>query len=112
MNKEDVIAMRKQGIGLNRQGMPWTDKELDSLLDMYNSGIGVTEIALTLQRTEPAIQQCLKKFHAFKDECRHRNTPGNNCRCFWCRQNKDCPHAPHNRQAKQETGTPASNSPA
>ena len=49
--------MRHQTLRADRAGDYWTDDEKNRLRILFDSGVGITEIALELGRTEPAVYQ-------------------------------------------------------
>lgn len=97
MTTEEIIAMRTMGEGLSRQGQNWTDKERKRLEDMFYRGVGLSEIALELQRSETAIMQQLVNMDAFKNERPHRERETLPCPCRGCKQRKVCPDSLENR---------------
>ena len=52
--QESVRSMRNQTLRADRAGDYWTDDEKNRLKTLFDSGVGITEIALELGRTEPA----------------------------------------------------------
>ncbi len=52
--QESVRSMRNQTLRADRAGDYWTDDEKNRLRILFDSGVGITEIALELGRTEPA----------------------------------------------------------
>ncbi len=59
--QESVRSMRHQTLRADRAGDYWTDYEKKRLRVRFDSGIGITEIALELGRTEPAVYQQIEK---------------------------------------------------
>ena len=77
MLKKTVMNMRNRTVRLERQGDYWTKDEKEQLRTMFKEGIGITEMALTLQRTEPAIIQQIEKedlYHRKDAPTRHRKS--------------------------------------
>lgn len=60
-NKKIIIKMRNRTERLERENDYWSDEERLQLRTMFYEGVGVTEMALTLKRTEPAIFQQIEK---------------------------------------------------
>ena len=60
--QESVRSMRHQTLRADRAGDYWTDYEKKRLRVRFDSGIGITEIALELGRTEPAVYQQIEKW--------------------------------------------------
>ena len=52
-----VIMMRENSGRLEHEGDYWTKEESLRLSDLFFLGKGITEIAILLQRTEPAVMQ-------------------------------------------------------
>ena len=61
-NMNDIIAMNNRPQGAEGlQWQPWTSIHDETLVDLYNKKVPLSEIAITLQRTESAILARLKK---------------------------------------------------
>ena len=60
--QESVRSMRNQTLRADRAGDYWTDDEKNRLRILFDSGAGITEIALELGRTEPAVYQQIEKW--------------------------------------------------
>ena len=52
---EQVRKMRDRTEPVDRQQEYWTDDELQRLESMFYEGVGITDMALTLQRSEMAV---------------------------------------------------------
>ena len=63
--KTAIKAMRTNTSKPERQGEYWSDDEIENLKSMFYSEYGITEMALTLQRTEPAIFQQIEKLDLY-----------------------------------------------
>lgn len=55
--KDAIKAMRSRTGKLGHEGDYWTAEETELLRTMFNNFIGITEIAITLQRTEAAVEK-------------------------------------------------------
>lgn len=55
--RQSVMLMRNKDENLNRAGEYWSDEERNRLQMLFDSGTGITAIALLLQRTELAVIQ-------------------------------------------------------
>ena len=55
--EEAIKNMRNRGIRLDREGDIWSQDEKARLHNLFDEGIGLSEIAIRLQRTEPAVFQ-------------------------------------------------------
>lgn len=71
---EAVRNMRKNGSNQERAGDYWSDEDKKRLREMFELGIGLSEIAIRLQRTEQAVSQQFEKMDLYnrKDNPRRR----------------------------------------
>lgn len=53
--RQSVLIMRNKGEKLDREGEYWSDEERHYLQTLFDSGTGITAIAIILQRTELAV---------------------------------------------------------
>ena len=79
MMTEDVFSdavksLRNRNSRLEREGDYWAADEKERLQKMFDSGVGLSEIAIRLQRTEPAVFQQAEKMDLYhrKDHPRRR----------------------------------------
>ena len=94
---ESVKSMRNRTKCLEHEGDYWTDQERESLIKKFHEGMGITQIAITLQRTEPAVIQKIEKLDLYdrkgnparaKNRCKQTK-----CSCKECLVDKEnCPH--------------------
>lgn len=63
--QESVRSMCHQTLRADRAGDYWTDDEKNRLRILFDSGVGITEIALELGRTEPAVYQQIEKLDLY-----------------------------------------------
>lgn len=98
MDTNDIIAMRLYGEGLDNDGQYWSEQD-KKLKEYFDTGVGITELALMLKRSEPAIVQMLVKENHFKSEVKPRNRSdrGQRCICVKCSDYHVCPYSPKNR---------------
>ncbi len=66
MNNQTIKNMRNRTVRLEREGDYWKDDEKDQLISLFYDGIGLSEIAVILQRTEPAIIQQAEKLDLYQ----------------------------------------------
>lgn len=96
-----VKNMRKRTTKMEREGDYWTEKDKELLVRLFEAGVGITEISLQLQRTEPAVQQQIEKLDLYqrkenpKRQRFHREPSGGLCeRCSCdpalCPRYEDC----------------------
>lgn len=94
--QESVRNLRNHVGQLEREGDYWSDEERDRLKMMFNMGVGITEISIRLQRTEPAVFQQIEKLDLYQRKewpRRRRAVPkACECRCAVCEVDpRDCP---------------------
>ena len=58
-----VKNMRKSAVRLERQGDYWSEEDKENLSKMFFEGVGITEMAVILQRSETAIIQQIEKMN-------------------------------------------------
>lgn len=99
MDVNEIIAMRMYGEGLDNDGQYWSEKDKKQLEKLFAEGAGITEIALELKRSEPAIVQMLIKGDYFRTEIKSRNRSnrGRRCICGRCNDYEFCSYSPKNR---------------
>lgn len=95
-NVEIVKNMRQRTTRLDREGDYWTEEEKAQLKSMFEEGIGITEIAMILQRTEPAVMQQIEKMDLYQRERypqRRKSVPkAPVCLCEVCKLDRSgCP---------------------
>ena len=106
---ESVRSLRNHKDQLEREGDYWSDEDRERLKDMFEDGVGITEIAIRLQRTEPAVFQQIEKLDLYrrKDRPRRRRSLGKTCSCYCsiCEVDpRNCPHNP-NKEESEHVGT-------
>ena len=97
--KESVRSMRKRTSRMEREGDFWAKEEREALKSMFDDSVGITEMAIRLQRTEPAVTQQLEKMDLYrrKENPKRRKKQKNTsehleCLCSDCRMDKKlCP---------------------
>ena len=104
--RESIRSLRTHGSRLEHEGDCWTTEEKERLEEMFYEGIGISEIAIRLQRTEPAISQQIEKMDLYgrKDRpkcCKyHRKAP--QCRCSTCEADRSiCPRCSDCEEAEE-----------
>ena len=60
-----VKNMRKSAVQLERQGDYWSEEDKENLSKMFFEGVGITEMAVILQRSETAIIQQIEKMNLY-----------------------------------------------
>ena len=85
---ETIKSMRNRTARLEREGDYWTKEEREKLTRLFDNGVGLTDIAIQLQRTEPAVYQQAEKldlYHRKQYPARQRsNASVPACLCERC----------------------------
>lgn len=103
-HRKALIALRSGECPPQRSGEYWSEDDLQKLTIMFESGDGISEIAIRLGRTEVAIYQQLEKKGYLSSQCKPRNRQKKervieDCLCPFCGNHscvhcgKDCSHA-------------------
>lgn len=95
--QETVKSMRNCTTRMDHEGDYWAEDEKGLLKQLFCKGISITEIAIRLQRTEPAIFQQVEKMDLYqrKENPRRRRSVFKDARCLCnsCRLAANfCPH--------------------
>jgi hypothetical protein len=90
-------AIREGQVIPERSGEYWCDDEQEKMTNLYNSGVGISQIALELQRSEMAVIQRLitENLLTPPGAARKRTTKAPHCLCEECSMRRNC------RQRKQ-----------
>lgn len=86
---EQVIAIRQQLASNERHREYWSDDEKSKLIEMFENGTGITEMALELQRSEMAIVNQLNALGLFR-KCRAPKQRKQGCLCSECSYYPNC----------------------
>lgn len=92
---EIVKNMRTRTTRMEHEGDYWSEEERRKLVALFETGVGITQIAVQLQRTEPAVIQQIEKLDLYRRKekpSRNRSTPKTpTCLCEACTLYKaDC----------------------
>lgn len=81
--KEKILAIRESIP--EKQSSAWTKDEKRQLAEMFYDGVGITEMAIFFERSEPAIINMLDDMKMYVKKQRHRvaNT-SSACKCPEC----------------------------
>lgn len=81
---ETVKNMRSHTTRMERSGGYWTPEEQRELDYLFNNGVGLTEIAIRLQRTEPAVIQQIEKQDLYQRNLyrQRRKSRREHCTCL------------------------------
>ena len=78
------------------EGSYWSDSDKETLRRMFSDGSGITEIALTLKRSESAVIQMMEKLDLFgrhQHPRRRRKQHHGGCTCSHCGKPVECARA-------------------
>ena len=88
-----------------REGEYWSDEEREDLSRKFNEGAGISEIAVALHRSEPAIMQQIEKLDLFdrkENPRRQRAARQLNCLCGRCENDPAlCPFREKKKKKKE-----------
>ena len=89
ITQETTIAMRTGELTLSREGEYWTEEERTCLILWYEQGMGYTEMAIRLQRSENASAQQinllkLRRQYPSKMRKHHKVIKASGCLCSEC----------------------------
>lgn len=86
--REQIIALRKCGLPSNRQRDYWKKEERQMLQDMFYEGEGISDMAVTFNRSEVAIINQINSMQLY-EKVRNPRQKKNDCRCSQCNK-ADC----------------------
>lgn len=66
VEREMIQRHRNGTIRFDREGEIWRDDEKRQVKIMFESGYGISEIAIAMERTEPAIMQQIEKMDLYQ----------------------------------------------
>lgn len=91
--EEQIKAMRQRTFILEREGCCWSDDDRRQLQNLFEQGVGVTEIALTLRRSENAVVQQFRVLNLYK-KVRNNKKATTNGDCSGEKCCNKCSHYP------------------
>ena len=101
---ESVKNMRNRTVRLDRQGDYWTAEERESLAQKFHEGVGITAMALELQRTESAVIQQIEAMDLFGRKKKNSSPKQPRCLCSSCQLDPAfCPHRERCPKLQEET---------
>lgn len=101
---ESVKNMRNRTVRLDREGDYWTAEERESLAQKFHDGMGITAIALELQRTESAVIQQIEAMDLFGRKKKTSSPKQPRCLCSSCQLDPAlCPHRERCLKLQEET---------
>ena len=108
MRQNDLIAMRMNGKGLDNDGLYWSEKDRKTLVNAFEHGVGVSEAALLLKRSEPAIMQQMIRERLMQFETKKRNRSAKKsakCLCPTCECRDTCDKVMRKNCSNQKENT-------
>lgn len=93
--RQTVMIMRNKDEKLNREGEYWSEEERNYLQTLFNSGTGITAIAILLQRTELAVIMQANQMDLFTPPHKKRAYQPRAPHCLCCNCKLDpalCPY--------------------
>lgn len=87
LDTEKVKALRNGTAGKKRGY--WKEEDKDLLIKMFYDQVGITEMAVTFDRTEKAIMKQLDELKLYK-RVRGANRPKDGCKCPECSKYAEC----------------------
>ena len=86
---KELISLRNGERPPQRSGEYWTEDEVRQLTNMFESGIGISEITIQLNRSEISVYQQLEKRGFLSAQSKPRNRskkkpPTTGCLCPFC----------------------------
>lgn len=102
-----IQAIRKCTTRLKNEGACWSNDEKERLELMFYSGTGISEMAVELQRTEPAVFQQIEKMDLYqrKENPRRQRFFDREpkCLCNNCQLDvRFCPHCKDRRDGEED----------
>lgn len=104
---DDLLKMRLEGLGLEKDGLYWSEEDRQKLLNGFYEAIGISELAMMLQRSETAIIQQLNAEHCYENAKKKRKRCAKTkekCICIQCAEFERCAYSPVNRKENQNVG--------
>lgn len=86
--REAVRTVRHSPALLERRGEYWSNEDKEKVDNLFNQGVGITEIAMILQRSETAIMQQIEKQDLYDRKLyptrQRNNSVPSKCLCEVC----------------------------
>ena len=87
--QEVIKNIRSGSMQLGREGSYRSDADTEKLKSLFFAGLGITAIALDLQRTDSAVYQQIEKLNLFRRGAYSKqpmspDASGGKCRCREC----------------------------
>ena len=93
---ELVFNMRKNRGKLDNDGHYWSDEDKTRLKNLFNAVVDLTDISLSLGRTERAVMHQINKQSLYsprQEGSRYQNRKVYDCRCRTCKVSpENCPN--------------------
>ena len=102
---QTIKNMRQRTARMEHEGDYWSDEEKRQLRILFEQGIGISEMAVRLQRSERAIYQQIEKMDLYGRKAnpkRNQKQKAPSCLCSRCKCARNaCPRYPES-QSNQE----------
>ena len=103
---ETIKNLRRRTCRLDRQGEYWSEDERKQLRDLFDEGVGITEISIILQQSEIAVWQQILKMDLYNShEHPLRTSRGFRppvCLCDACQLDRNaCPRCIHEHNGEE-----------
>lgn len=95
--RQSVMLMRSKCEKLDREGEYWSEEERQYLQALFDSGTGITAIAILLQRTELAVIMQANQLDLFTPPNKKRTYRPRVPHCLCCNCKLDPAFCPRNR---------------
>ena len=92
MTNNEIREMRIQTNWMDNEGKAWAEESLTLLPKMYLNGIGITEMAYTLKRSEMAVIQKINvmELNTLTKKTRMKKDKKVECKCNECLLHEEC----------------------
>ena len=87
---ERIKAMRQRTGQMDRERTYWTEDDKETLKALFSQNVGITEIALILQRTEVAVMQQIQSLNLYEKVRRQSAKKQEGCLCKYCTLQPSC----------------------
>lgn len=86
--KEQILALRQRTMLAENHRGAWSKEDKAKLKELFNSAVGITDMALYFQRSELAVANQIAKLYP---KVRRPNQGKEDCKCPQCIHYKNCP---------------------
>lgn len=90
--QENIKRMRRNAENSPNSKVYWSKDDMEKLRKMFCDGIGISQMALMMGRTERAIYQKIMESQLFDPVYRTKGKKEAECLCRKCGKNNHCEH--------------------